>query len=137
AVWAFSTNATRGNPDYFKEVMFYDRVTAPIIKISPGPAPTRVSWDVESGPIWYDVIRGDMANVHLGPTTVDLGTVSCVENDAAVASTEGSDDGLTPSPGHVFFYVYRGSQGILTGPGSYGTGSGARERVPSSGGCGP
>ena len=96
-----------------------------------------MSWDVEAGPIRYDVIRGDLANVHLDPTTVNLGTVACVVNDPPVNSTEGSDDGTTPPPGHVFFYVYRGSQGLAAGPGSYGQGTGGKERVASGGDCNP
>ena len=137
AAWSFSTNSTRANPDYVDEIVLYDFSKTPAVSISSGPAPTHVSWDVEAGPIRYDVIRGDLANVHLDPTTVNLGTVACVVNDPPVNSTEGSDDGTTPPPGHVFFYVYRGSQGLAAGPGSYGQGTGGKERVASGGDCNP
>ena len=137
AAWSLTTNSTRANPDYVDEIVLYDFTKTPAVSISSGPAPTHVSWDVEAGPIRYDVIRGDLANVHLDPTTVNLGTVSCVVNDSPVNSTEGSDDGTTPPPGHVFFYVYRGSQGLSAGPGSYGQGTGGKERVASGGDCNP
>jgi len=73
--------------------------------------------------------------VHVSGSSVDLGTVACVANDSPVNSTENSDDGATPAPGQVFFYVYRGSQGLSAGPGSYGQGSGGKERLASSGDC--
>ena len=135
AVFAQWTDGARTNPDLFKEVMLYDYTKAPAIAVASGPAPTRVSWDVEAGPIRYDVLRGDLANVHVSGSSIDLGTVACVKNDSPVNSTEGSDDGLTPNPGQVFFYVYRGSQGLSAGPGSYGQGSGGKERLASSGDC--
>jgi len=135
AVVAESVNNTRGNPDFFKEVFLYDYTKAPAITVSSGPAPTRVSWDVETGPVRYDMVRGDTANLSINGSSLNLGTVQCVKNDSPVNSTESSDDGLTPAPGHVFFYVYRGSQGLSAGPGSYGQGTGAKERLASGGDC--
>jgi hypothetical protein len=43
---------------------------------------------------------------------------------------------VAPAPGQVWFYLYRGSAGPLASPGTYGTGSGSRERIPAGGGCG-
>jgi Tol biopolymer transport system component len=137
AVHAQSVNSTRSNPDFFQEVFLYDYTKAPAITVSSGPAPTRVSWDVETGPVRYDVIRGDTANLSINGSSVNLGAVQCVKNDSPVNSTESSDDGLTPAPGHVFFYVYRGSQGLSAGPGSYGQGTGGKERLAGSGDCQP
>jgi hypothetical protein len=121
-----------GNADGNREIGFIDRTTAASIRVSPGAAPTPVSWDVESGPSSYDVIRGDVASLAIAGATVDLGTVTCVENDSGDAVAE---DGGAPAPGQAWFYLYRGSAGPLAGPGSYGAGSGNRERIPTGGGC--
>jgi len=137
AAFVEPTNDSRNNPDMFSELMLYDYSQAPVLSVSSGPAPTHVSWDVEAGPVRYDVVRGDVANLRVSGTSVDLGAVACVKNDSPVNSTEGSDDGLTPAPGHAFFYVYRGSQGLSAGPGSYGQGSGGKERLAGSGDCQP
>src|SRR6185436_8022019 len=101
-----------------------DRGTAPRIRVSPGTSPTLVSWDAASGPIRYDVIRGDVANLGFpGNGTVDLGPVSCIENDAPVNHTRGFEDAMMPSSGHAFFYLFRGSQVLGDPPGPYGRAS--------------
>lgn len=99
-------------------------------------SPVRSSWDAESGPIRYDVIRGDVASLAFaGDGTVDLGAVICLEDDSHDNDTSGFEDAALPAADRVFFYVYRGSQGTDDGPGSYGGASGDQERVPASGGC--
>mgnify|MGYP000311346237 CR=1 FL=1 len=62
--------------------------------------------------------------------TTDLGPVVCIENDSPDATTYGNEDSAEPEPGRGFFYLYRGNPS-----GSWGSGSGAAERVPSSGSC--
>ena len=69
--------------------------------------------------------------------TVDLGTVLCIENDSPDADTIGSEDSEAPDPGQAFFYVYRGTQGLLDGPGTYGSSSDCRERTAGGGDCAP
>jgi hypothetical protein len=129
-------DCTGGNPDGNAEILLIDGTVLPAIRVSPGSVPTVVSWDVESGPASYDVIRGDVEELSAGPGgTVSLGAVSCLENDSADASTEGHEDPAVPSPGEAYFYVYRGSAGVLAGPGSFGRGSSGGERLPDSGGC--
>ena len=59
----------------------------------------------------------------------------CVENDSADNDTLGSEDAEQPAVGQAFFYLFRGSAGLLAGPGSYGTSSAGEERLPSFGGC--
>ena len=86
----------------------------------------------------YDVIRGDVADLQPGPgDTVDLGAVYCVEDDSIDNDTVGDEDPDPPAPGQAFFYVHRGSLGVAAGPGSWGLGSGNKERVAGAGSCVP
>ncbi|HEX6851978.1 MAG TPA: hypothetical protein VF139_11295 [Candidatus Polarisedimenticolaceae bacterium] len=124
--------ASGANPDGNREIVLLDRTATASIRVSPGFAPTTVSWDVESGPSTYDVIRGDVASLAIAGATVDLGVVTCVENDSADAL---AGDAVAPAPGEAWFYLHRGSAGALAGPGTYGAGSGNRERIPGGGGC--
>jgi hypothetical protein len=134
-VFAHPGDAADGNPDVDREIFLYDRSRPPRIEIGPGPAPTRISWDVESGPVRYDVIRGDVANLAPSGGTIDLGAVTCVEDDSPDATTAGDDDPGGPGLGQALFYVYRGSQGLGAGPGSYGRGTSGAERIAGSGDC--
>ncbi len=123
------------NPDLMNEIWVIDRAVAPRIRVGK-EVPTLVAWDVESGPIRYDVIRGDLERLAPGGGgSVDLGPVTCVEDDSPDADTAGNEDPEGPAAGHGFFYLYRGSAGLDAGPGSYGTGSAGGEREPASGAC--
>jgi Tol biopolymer transport system component len=135
AVFDGGRDCSGQNPDGWPEIHLVDRTTPARISPSPGPAPTLVSWEAESGPIRYDVIRGDVADLATGAGSVDLGNVVCLENDSSDLSTRGDEDIVTPSPGQAFFYLFRGSQGVAVGPGSYGAGSSGDERIPGAGGC--
>src|SRR5262249_54012648 len=128
---------TTQNGDCSFDLWTVDMATEPEIRLSP-PAPPLVSWAYEAGPIRYDVIRGDVANLAPSlPGTVDLGPVVCLENDSPDADTRGFEDTATPAAGHAFFFLFRGSRGLNFGPGSWGQGSGGAERVPGSGVCAP
>lgn len=130
AVFGTRGDCTDQNLDGSAELFTIDRLTAPKIQVSGGVAPTVVSWDVESGPTTYDVVRGDVASLATrGDGSVDLGAVACLENDSPDPSTANAPDAVTPLPGQVFFYLYRGN------PGSYGTSSSGGARTPSSGNC--
>jgi Tol biopolymer transport system component len=98
--------------------------------------PTVVEWDPDPRALHYDVIRGDVANLAAGPgNTVDLGAVTCLENDTINTNTAGAEaDADQPGPGQLFFFLRRWSQGIGDTP-SYGQGSGEAERIPSGGDC--
>jgi hypothetical protein len=74
-------------------------------------------------------------NLALAGGTVDLGSVTCLANDRPGVDTTPYPDAADPIPGQVFFYVLRGSQGLADGPGSYGQGTGGRERVAGAGDC--
>jgi hypothetical protein len=77
-------------------------------KLSIGKAaPTQVSWDPDPQSIHYDVIRGDLAGVSIAGSTVDLGAVTCLVDNATAADIEGHEDVAQPASGHAFFYLYR------------------------------
>ena len=82
------------------------------------------------------MIRGDVTSLQVNGGVSDLGPVVCVEDDSPDPDTVGDEDTGIPAPGQVFFYLFRGTQGLTDGPGTYGFDSGGLERVPSSGDCG-
>jgi Tol biopolymer transport system component len=140
AVFQGHMNPVDQNPDLTvtDEMWFVDFSTP--AKIYPSKeTPTVVTWDVEPSPLRYDVIRGDLADLQLGPggIAVDLGPVICLEDDSPDATTLGFEDLVEPSPGEAFFFLYRGSQGIDDGPGSWGRGTGDAERIAGAGSCLP
>lgn len=136
ALFGWPGDCVGANRDRSDELFLFDRLAAPSISVGAGPAPTIVTWDVEPGPVAYDVIRGDVASLSKrGDGTVDLGAVVCVENDSVDASTADAPDLVAPAPGQTFFYLHRGSPGPAAGPGSYGRSSTGGERSPSTGGC--
>jgi len=118
----------RENPDANPEVWLIDRAAPQTMRPS-GPSPTSLSWDYDSGPLRYDVIRGDLSQISADPFTIHLGPTICLENDSPDASTSGYEDTEDPLPGQVFFYLHRGSQGLSAGPGSWGSGTGGRPRL--------
>jgi Tol biopolymer transport system component len=137
AVLSGWVNSTGENPDLSSELWLVDFATP--AKIHPSKAtPTLVTWDVEPQSLRYDVIRGDVADLQAGPAnTVDLGPVVCLEDDSPDATTLGFEDPNEPAPGQAFFFLYRGSQGIDDGPGSWGQGSGDADRIAGAGSCLP
>jgi hypothetical protein len=100
-------------------------------------SPTELSWDPSPTSLRYDVIRGSVANLSVAGSTVSLGPVSCLEDDSPDSHTRGYGDPSTPAPGQAFFFLYRGSVGANAVAGSYGQGTGGRERLAGSGGCNP
>jgi len=99
-------------------------------------SPTSLSWDADPQSKRYDVIRGDLANLGIAGATVNLGSVTCLENDSPDNNIAGFEDTAQPNPGQVFFYLHRGTIGHPAVTGSYGQGTGARERVAGTGACG-
>jgi len=126
-------------PDRFgcrEELLLADFDTQATIR--PGKeAPTVVEWDADPRAVHYDVIRGDVGDLAPGAgDTVDLGTVTCLENDTYNTSTAGADaDTDQPAPGQVFFFVHRFSPGGNAAAGSYGVSASGAARVPSAGDC--
>ncbi|MBD3867161.1 MAG: PD40 domain-containing protein [Acidobacteria bacterium] len=135
AVFAGSGNWELTNPDYDRELFLVDYTTPARITVGKDE-PTLVSWDAEPSPLRYDLIRGDLAGLAAGSGgAVDLGTVLCIEDDSPDTNNLGHEDPDSPVTGEAFFYLYRGSQGLNDGPGSFGAGSGGGERTPASGDC--
>jgi hypothetical protein len=85
----------------------------------------------------YDVIRGSVSALLIAGSTVALGPVVCVEDDSPDNHTRGFEDATIPPPGEAFYYLDRGSTGFDAATGSYGQGSGGRERIAGAGGCNP
>ncbi|GAB4222802.1 MAG: hypothetical protein Kow0062_21520 [Acidobacteriota bacterium] len=136
AALAAGGDPARENPDALPEVFLADLRTPPRIDVSKA-TPTLVSWTVGSGPVRYDAIRGDVAELAGDAAGVDLGAVVCLEDDSPDADTRGFEDPIAPAPGQAFFYLHRGSEGRAAGPGSWGRGSAGGGRTPSSGDCAP
>lgn len=125
------------NPDRAGDLFLVDQAALTSLEIGRG-SPTLLIWGPEPKPTRYDLIRGDTTNLRLGDgNTVDLGVVVCLENDSVDTTTRGNEDTAQPTAGHAFFYLYRGSQGTGDGPGSFGEGSGGRERIVGVGDCLP
>ena len=78
-----------------------------------------------------DLIRGDIGGVDHGPDPVDLGLVTCIEENSFNLTSADNPDTALPSPGSAFYYLVR-----LQG-GSYGIASDGRQRLATSGDCTP
>jgi cysteine-rich repeat protein len=109
------------------------QVVEPINLVLDGSAATRVAWGAVGGALHYDVIRGDLAVVRIEGSSVNLGTVTCIERASIDTDTSGDEDTEVPSPGQVFFYAVQFYDGIADS--SYGSESVGRARVVSGGGC--
>ncbi|MBZ5637376.1 MAG: HYR domain-containing protein [Acidobacteriia bacterium] len=83
----------------------------------------------------YDVVRGDLANLTVQGSNIDLGDVVCIDSATADNTTMGFEDTAVPAPGHVFFYVSQFFNGQRYS--SYGTESAGKARVvkPNHGDC--
>ncbi len=117
--------------------VFDKQFQTPTFAIDAG-SPTVLSWTPDPRYVRYDVIRGNVASISSlpGGSSVDLGAVTCLREDSPDPGTGPVGDPAEPLPGQVFFFLYRGTQGALDGPGSWGRGT-IGERQPSSGSCDP
>jgi Tol biopolymer transport system component len=113
-----------------------DMTALPEFTVGKG-SPTELSWDHSPTSLRYDAIRGSIANLSIAGATVDLGPVTCLEDDSPDSHTHGHGDAADPAPGEAFFFLYRGSVGFDATAGSYGQGTGGKERVAGAGGCNP
>ena len=96
---------------------------------------TEVDWTEVLDASVYDLARGEVASLALiDEQTVDLGPLTCLEEDSAATDNLGDLDAQLPAPGRAFFYVFRdetaGSDGVAWGADSEG-----RERMAGSGDC--
>jgi len=111
-----------------------DQLAKPAFTIGKN-APTLLNWDPDPESTRYDVVRGDVASLAIAGSTVDLGPVTCLEDDSPDNATAGNEDAAQPLPGQTFFYLYRGTKGSPPVTASWGQGTGARERIAAA--CNP
>jgi hypothetical protein len=123
--------------DYHVDKVFVADLDAVPAFVVGKPSPTVLSWDPSPFSLRYDVVRGSIANLSIAGSTVNLGAVSCLEDDSPDNHTKGHGDPVNPAPGQAFFYLYRGSAGFDAAAGSYGQGTGGQERIAGAGGCNP
>ncbi len=98
-----------------------------MIEVNPNAAGSVVSWTAVPGATDYDVIRGDLGTIQVIASTLDLGTVVCIEAASTNEDTVGDEDAGIPSPGQTYFYLVQYDD---TG---YGTESAPRPRQPAEG----
>ncbi len=102
-----------------------------------GGADAQMSWTRVPCASSYDAIRGDLAGLVSGATSIDLGQVLCLGDDlpaSALALYDGPHDTENPALGQAFFYLVRvNGAPYLASP--YGFSSDNREEKPSSGDC--
>jgi len=87
---------------------------------------TRLEWDPVEGAQNYDVIRGNVANLKVQGSFIDLGDVTCIDRATPDNTTIGFEDTAVPAPGQVFFYVAQYFDGARES--GYGTESAAKPR---------
>lgn len=104
------------------------------LRVHEGAGGTEVSWTAPGGAQNYDVIRGSLDLVGESGSGVDLGPVTCIEDDSSDTTTAPNHlDTQLPADGKAFFYLLRSS--TAQGPGLYGHSTIGRLRSPSSGDC--
>lgn len=99
-----------------------------------GNSSTVVEWQAVpgGGGAVYDVVRGELDQLSGGASGVDLGPLTCIENDSADTSTADHPDEETPAAGMGRFYLVRFELGLTAGDFGAGSEGGARS---GSGGC--
>jgi hypothetical protein len=100
--------------------------------LAEGPAATLLRWNFLGTPYRYDAARGEIASLRFAGDSVDLGLLTCIEDDSPDLHTGGREDAGTPEPGSAFFYVGRGVRAGVAG--TWGHSSDGRERS-GAGGC--
>jgi len=80
----------------------------------------------------YDVIRGELNNVVVTGSSIDLGTVVCIEANSTDEDTLGWEDGELPELGQAFFYVLQNYDGNNS---TYGSESAGKPRAAGPGDC--
>ncbi|HJQ97919.1 MAG TPA: hypothetical protein VJ826_06350, partial [Candidatus Polarisedimenticolaceae bacterium] len=127
-----SGNSTTGSTTVFVPHSMANLIEPLTVNLSRG-AVTRVEWDEVPGAVNYDVVRGDLSALRVMGSDVDLGTVTCIENDSLDTTTAGREDSTVPQLGKAFFYLIQFNDGLQDS--SYGSMSVGRARVVSGGNC--
>jgi hypothetical protein len=103
---------------------------APVLTLTQAGSTTTAAWSAMFEASSYDVIRGLVSQLTQTTTQVNLGAVTCVENDSPdTLSTETGN----PAIGIIYFYLMRTQDPNIKG--SYGRSSLNKIRVPTSGDC--
>jgi len=98
-----------------------------------GQTRTVYSWGIVPGAT-YDVIRGRVKLMSQGPTSNNLGAVTCLVNDIAETDSANFPDSTVPPVGDAFFYAVRATG--IGAPGPYTTAvPSGKVGIPASGGC--
>ncbi len=100
----------------------------PTMYFYPGSGGAEIHWNPKAD-LTYDLIRGDLANLAVAGSNVDLGAVTC--EMAADGSGVIPDTSPDPAAGQAWFFLLRDH----TTPGTYGDDSTGRARLPASGDC--
>ena len=105
-----------------------------VLTVTESAAGTLLDWEDVPGAGAYNVVRGQVDELHLTPDAIVLGPVSCLAAGRAVSDTLGEEDAASPALGSAFFYLAEYSDGLWS---AYGTASGSLPRVilPGEGGC--
>jgi len=102
----------------------------PVLTLTQAGSTTTAAWPGMFEASSYDVIRGLISQLTQTDTQVNLGDVTCVENDSPdTLSTESGNPALET----IYFYVMRTQDPYVKG--SYGLSSLNKIRVPASGDC--
>ena len=95
-------------------------------------AGTRIDWTVVPGALFYNAIRGRLANLRVRAQTIDLGDVVCLESRSLDTDTQHFEDVEEPDAGAGFFYLVEYDDGL---PSTYGEESAQLPRAVRSGDC--
>lgn len=104
------------------------------LQVRQTPGGTEVTWQDPGGAVSWDVIRGRLDWITVTPTGVDLGPVSCLEDNSPDTTTAPDHlDPTDPPDGEAFFYLLRTNTSL--GPGTYGHASNGARNYVGSGDC--
>ena len=102
------------------------------VAVNQNEAGAVLGWGAVPGAQTYDVIRGDLGQIEETPVVINLGSVTCIEDNSADVNTVGWEDPAIPSSGEGFFYLVEYFDGTTS---SYGTESASKPRAPGAGDC--
>jgi len=108
-------------------------VVEPISLRVEGKTATKVTWPAVFGAESYDVVRGNLSELRINGSNVELGRVTCIESGSIDTTTLGHEDTAVPAPGQVFFYAVQFYDGVAKS--SYGSVSAGRAAVVTGGNC--
>jgi hypothetical protein len=95
-------------------------------------AGTVVSWLAVPDALYYNVVRGRLAEIRETDAAIDLGPVECLAEGRLEPTTAGAEDVEIPEQGQGFFYLVEYSAGWMS---SFGLESLPKPRTVGVGGC--